>query len=206
MIYYPIKILADAGIKDILIVIGGQHIEGFLCLLGYGGEFGLKQLSYISQEDEGGIAEALGLARSFIGEDRMCVVLGDNIVEKNIQWIKTFYELQDSGARIILTEVPDPQRFGVAEIEDCKIKSIEEKPKNPKSNLAVIGIYFYDQQVWDIINKLERGPRGELEITDVNKEYLKRGQLEYSILNGWWADAGTVQSLYNVSEKVRGGL
>jgi glucose-1-phosphate thymidylyltransferase len=206
MIYYPIRTLVDAGIKDILIVIGGQHIDGFLSLLGSGSEFGLDRLSYIYQEDEGGIAEALGLARSFVGEDRMCVILGDNIIGKSIQWIRVFYEFQNSGARVVLKEVPDPQRFGVAEIEDGRVKSIEEKPKEPKSNLAVIGVYFYDNQVWDIIDTIERGPRGELEITDVNNAYIRRGQLEYSILNGWWTDAGTIQSLYGASEIVKENL
>ncbi len=206
MIYYPIRTLVDTGIKDILVVIGGQHVDGFLSLLGSGREFGLNQLSYIYQENEGGIAEALGLARNFVGNDRMCVILGDNIIEENIQWIRTFYNLQDKGARIVLKEVSDPQRFGIAEVEECKVKSLEEKPKNPKSNLAVIGVYFYDNQVWDIIDTIELGPRGELEITDVNKEYLKRGQLEYNILQGWWTDAGTIKSLYEASEIVRNSL
>ena len=200
LIYYPLRILVDAGIKDILIVTGGQHVEGFLCLLGSGREFGLDSLNYIYQEQEGGIAEALGLARNFVGEDRMCVVLGDNIIEKNIEWIKIQYEAQISGARVVLKEVTDPTRFGIAELECGKVKRIEEKPKEPKTNLAVIGIYFYDNQVWDIIDNLDRGPRGELEITDVNNEYIRRGgQLEYSILDGWWIDAGTIPSLYKAS-------
>lgn len=203
MIYYPIRTLVTAGIRDILVVIGGQHVEGFINLLGFGKEFGLTQLSYIYQEDEGGIAEALGLAKNFVCDDKMCVILGDNILEKSIYWIRSFYDLQENGARAVLAPVTDPQRFGVAEVVDHKIKSIEEKPENPKSNLAVIGVYFYDNQVWDIIDTIPRGDRGELEITDVNKEYLKRGQLDYSILDGWWMDAGTIPSLYNVSEKVK---
>jgi glucose-1-phosphate thymidylyltransferase len=204
MIYYPMKILVDAGIKDILVVIGGHYYEGFLRLLGYGKEFGLRSIQYAYQDGEGGIAEALGLAKSFVGEDKVCVVLGDNLIEKDIRWIKTQYETQIMGARIVLTEVIDPSRFGVAEIEGDRVKSVEEKPKSPKSNLAVIGIYFYDKQVWDIIDKLEKGARGELEITDVNNAYIQRGgQLQYSMLKGWWMDAGTIQSLYKASTIIK---
>jgi len=195
MIFYPIETLINAGIRDILIVTGGSHAGEFLRLIGNGRDFGLQHVNYTYQEGEGGIAEALGLARYFCGNDRLAVILGDNIIEKNIVQAVREYERQPEGAKILLKEVPDPQRFGVARIIDGRIERIVEKPKEPDSNLAVIGIYFYDSLVFDFIDRLEPSERGELEITDVNNLYLERGLLTHSIIDGWWTDAGTFDSL-----------
>lgn len=195
MIYYPLKTLIDAGVRDILIVTGGRNAGDFLRLLGNGSEFGLKHINYTYQEGEGGIAEALGLAEHFADNGRIVVILGDNIIEKDItRPVREFME-QASGARILLKKVDDPERFGVAQLRGKKIVSIEEKPKRPKSDYIVTGIYMYDGQVFDIIKKLKPSGRGELEITDVNNAYLKKGQLSYSILDGWWTDSGTFESL-----------
>lgn len=195
MIYYPILTLVEAGIKDILIVTGGNSAGDFLKLLGNGKEFGLSHLSFVYQEGEGGIAAALSLAEHFCDNDKMVVILGDNIVEKSIKKEVEKFEKQEKGARILLKEVENPERFGVAEIKDGKIVRIIEKPKIPPSNLAVTGIYMYDNQVFDIIRTLKPSERGELEITDVNNKYLEMGQLTYGILDGWWTDAGTFDSL-----------
>jgi glucose-1-phosphate thymidylyltransferase len=195
MIYYPILTLVEAGIKDILIVTGGNSAGDFLKLLGNGREFGLSHLSFVYQEGEGGIAAALSLAEHFCDNDKMVVILGDNIVEKSIKKEVEIFEKQEKGARILLKEVENPERFGVAEIKDGKIVRIIEKPKIPPSNLAVTGIYMYDNQVFDIIRTLKPSERGELEITDVNNKYLEMGQLTYGILDGWWTDAGTFDSL-----------
>jgi glucose-1-phosphate thymidylyltransferase len=195
MIYYPILTLVEAGIKDILIVTGGNSAGDFLKLLGNGKEFGLSHLSFVYQEGEGGIAAALSLAEHFCDNDKMVVILGDNIVEKSIKKEVEIFEKQEKGARILLKEVENPERFGVAEIKDGKIVRIIEKPKIPPSNLAVTGIYMYDNQVFDIIRTLKPSERGELEITDVNNKYLEMGQLTYGILDGWWTDAGTFDSL-----------
>ncbi len=195
MIYYPIQTLVDAGIQDILIVTGGMHAGEFLRLLGNGKEFGLKHINYTYQEGEGGIAEALKLAKHFADKDRIVVILGDNIIEKNINKCVEDFKNQPKGARILIKEVEDPERFGVAEMKGGKILGIEEKPKKPKSNYAVTGIYMYDNNVFDIIKTLKPSGRGELEITDVNNAYIRRGELEYSILDGWWTDAGTFESL-----------
>jgi glucose-1-phosphate thymidylyltransferase len=195
MIYYPILTLVEAGIKDILIVTGGNSAGDFLKLLGNGKEFGLSHLSFVYQEGEGGIAAALSLAEYFCDNDKIVVILGDNIVEKSIKKEVEIFEKQEKGARILLKEVENPERFGVAEIEDGKIVRIIEKPKIPPSNLAVTGIYMYDSQVFDIIRTLKPSERGELEITDVNNKYLEMGQLTYGILDGWWTDAGTFDSL-----------
>ena len=202
MIYYPIEALINAGIRDILIVTGGSHAGEFLRLIGNGKAFGLQHVNYTYQEGEGGIAEALGLARYFCEGERMVVILGDNIIEKNIVQAVREYESQPQGAKILLKEVPDPQRFGVAKIVGGKIERIVEKPREPVSNLAVIGIYFYDSQVFDFIDRLEPSSRGELEITDVNNMYLERGQLTHSIIDGWWTDAGTFDSLLRASKLV----
>lgn len=202
MIYYPIQTLINAGIEDILIVTGGHSAGDFLKLLGNGKTFGLKHLDYTYQEGEGGIAEALSLAEYFAGGENICVVLGDNIIEKNIKAAADAYREQGSGAKILLREVPDAHRFGVAEIEGDKIVGIEEKPKSPKSNLAVTGIYFYDQQVFELIKALEPSDRGELEITDVNNMYIGKGQLTYDVLQGWWTDAGTFDSLLRAANLV----
>ena len=182
MIYYPIRKLVEAGIRDILLVTGGQNAGDFLRLLGNGEAFGLRQFNYAYQVGEGGIAEALRLAEPFADGSPLCVILGDNIIERSI-------------AHIVLKEVPDPQRFGVPAFQDGRIVRIEEKPSNPASQYAVIGIYFYDSTVFDRIAKLVPSGRGELEITDLNNSYLEEGLLSYSILDGWWTDAGTFESL-----------
>lgn len=190
MIYYPIQTLVDAGIRDLLIVTGGNNAGDFLRLLGNGKQFGLPRLHYAYQEGEGGIADALRLAEPFAEGDRLVVMLGDNIVEKSIRRGVEAFRKQKRGARIFLKEVPDPRDYGVAEIRGDRIVGIEEKPRKPKSNYAVIGIYLYDHMVFDIIRTLKPSARGELEITDVNNAYILRGQMQYEILDGWWADAG----------------
>lgn len=202
MIYYPIQILVNAGIQDIMVVTGGNNAGDFLRLLGNGKEFGLKHLHYTYQEGHGGIAEALGLTRYFADDEKICVVLGDNIIEKNICEAITAFQEQKTSARILLKEVPDPQRFGVPELDGEKIVCIEEKPAQPKSQYAVIGIYCYNNTVFDIIDALEPSGRGELEITDVNNAYIERGQMTYSVLDGWWTDAGTFGSLLRANTLV----
>ena len=195
MIYYPLQTLINAGITDILIVTGGHFAGDFLKLLGNGHGFGLKHLNYTYQEGEGGIADALSLAEYFSAGESICVILGDNIIQGNIAAAAQSYLRQRGGAKILLKEVEDAQRFGVAEVRDGKVVGIEEKPKLPKSNLAVTGIYFYDTQVFDMIRSLAPSDRGELEITDVNNMYLGKDQLTYDLLQGWWTDAGTFNSL-----------
>jgi len=202
MIYYPIQTLVDAGITEILIVTGGMHAGEFLRLLGDGAEFGLKHINYTYQEGERGIAEALRLARHFADNDRIVVILGDNIIEKNIKDAVKEFKKQSGGARILLKKVDDPGRFGVAQFKGKKIVSIEEKPKSPKSDYAVTGIYMYDERVFDIIKTLKPSRRGELEITDVNNAYIRRGELEYSVLDGWWTDSGTFDSLLRANNLV----
>lgn len=202
MIYYPLQTLIEAGITDILIVTGGTFAGDFLKLLGNGKEFGLKHINYTYQEGEGGIAEALGLAEHFAGKDRVVVILGDNIIESSIASFVKSFEEQTVGAKILLKEVSDAQRFGVAEVDGGKIKQIIEKPKNPPSNYAVTGIYFYDSQVFEMIKTLKPSGRGELEITDVNNMYIEKNQLTYDILDGWWTDAGTFESLHRASNLV----
>ena len=195
MIYYPIQALVNAGIRDILLVTGGNSAGDFLRLLGNGKEFGLQHLNYTYQEGEGGIAAALHLAEYFVNREPVCVVLGDNIIEKNIIAAARAYEKQGGGAKILLKEVKDPQRFGVAVLEGDRLVRIEEKPKDPKSPYITTGIYFYDHEVFEIIKTLKPSARGELEITDVNNAYLERGRLTWDILDGWWTDAGTFESL-----------
>jgi glucose-1-phosphate thymidylyltransferase len=202
MIYYPIQTLVNARIDDILIVTGGNSAGDFLRLLGNGSEFGLKHLNYTYQEGEGGIAEALGLARHFSDDEKVIVVLGDNIIEGNIVGAVREFERQERGARILLKEVPDPERFGVPVFDGDRIVEIEEKPEKPKSKYAVTGIYMYDPEVFDIIKTLKPSERGELEITDVNNSYLRRGTLTYSVLEGWWTDAGTFESLQRANRLV----
>lgn len=202
MIYYPLGTMVKAGLKDIMIVTGGSNAGDFLRLLGNGSEFGLKDISYTYQEGEGGIADALKLTENFVDEEKVIVMLGDNIIKDDIYEAVTEFEKQPEGARIFLKEVPDPERFGVAEIRDGKVINIEEKPKNPKSNYSVIGLYMYDRQVFDIARTLKPSARGELEITDVNNEYIRRGNMTYSIIDGWWTDAGTFESLYRASKLV----
>lgn len=195
MIFYPLQTLINAGITDIMIVTGGNNAGDFLRLLGNGKEFGLKHINYTYQEGEGGIAQALSLAEYFADDDPICVILGDNLIEKNIISAVRDFENQEDGAKILLKEVPDPERFGVAEIDSGRLVGIEEKPKNPKSNLAVIGVYMYDSRVFDIVKGLKPSGRGELEITDVNNAYIKANKMTWNMLEGWWTDAGTFESL-----------
>jgi len=202
MIYYPLCTLINAGIRDILIVTGGSDAGDFLRLLGNGNEFGLQHINYTYQEGEGGIAAALSLAEFFANKEKICVILGDNIIETNILTAVKAFEKQERGAKILLKEVPDPHRFGVAEIDGGKIVRIEEKPKAPRSKFAVIGIYMYDSAVFDIIKTLKPSARGELEITDVNNEYIRQSNLTFEILQGWWTDAGTFESLLRASNLV----
>jgi glucose-1-phosphate thymidylyltransferase len=202
MIYYPIKTLINAGIEDIMIVTGGNSAGDFLRLLGNGKGFGLKHLNYTYQEGEGGIADALSLVEHFADDDPICVVLGDNIIEGNIRAAADAYRKQGSGAKILLKKVHDPQRFGVPELDGDKVLQIEEKPSSPKSDYAVIGIYFYDKTVFDVIKTLVPSGRGELEITDVNNHYINRGEMTWDELDGWWTDAGTFESLLRASNMV----
>jgi len=202
MIYYPIQTLINADIDDILIVTGGNNAGDFLKLLGNGKEFGLKHINYTYQEGEGGIAEALQLAEFFASGEKICVVLGDNIIEKNIRKAVKNFRNQKEGAKILLKEVPDPQRFGVPELRGDRIVRIEEKPQIPKSQYAVIGIYLFDQEVFNIIKPLKPSDRGELEITDVNNQYIEKGLMTWDILEGWWTDAGTFESLLRANQLV----
>lgn len=203
MIYYPLQCLINAGITDIMIVTGGNHAGDFLRLLGNGSEFGLKHLNYTYQEGNGGIADALRLAEYFAEGERICVVLGDNIIERNVTAAARAFTEQPEGAKVLLCEVPDPGRFGVPRFLSCgKIEEIVEKPKDPPSSYAVIGIYFYDAEVFEIVRSLKPSHRGELEITDVNNAYLSRGTLTYDVIEGWWTDAGTFESLLRASKLV----
>lgn len=202
MVYYPIQTLVNAGIGDIMIVTGGNSAGDFLKLLKNGKDFGLKHINYTYQEGEGGIADALRLCEDFAEGEPVCVVLGDNIIEKNICKAARAYRHQGGGAKILLKQVPDPQRFGVPELEGRKVVRIEEKPKEPKSDYAVIGIYMYDADVFSIIKTLKPSGRGELEITDVNNEYIRRGDMTWDELDGWWTDAGTFESLLHASNLV----
>jgi glucose-1-phosphate thymidylyltransferase len=202
MIYYPIETLVEGGIQDILIVTGGANAGDFLRLLGNGKEFGLRHLNYTYQEGEGGIAAALSLAEFFAEGDLICVILGDNIIEGSIARYIQNFQKQGGGARILLKEVNDPQRFGVAEIHGKQIVRIEEKPSVPASNYAVTGIYMYDAEVFDFVKELRPSHRGELEITDVNNAYINKGKMSYDILDGWWTDAGTFESLLHASNLV----
>ena len=202
MIYYPIRTLINAGIDDITIVTGGNSAGDFLKLLGNGKQFGLKHLNYTYQEGEGGIADALSLVEHFADDSSICVVLGDNIIEGNVRQAAVDYQNQGKGAKILLKQVPDPNRFGVPVIEGERVVRIEEKPKDPKSDYAVVGIYFFDTRVFEIIRGLEPSARGELEITDVNNDYIERGEMTWSELDGWWSDAGTFDSLQRASNMV----
>ena len=203
MIYYPIQTLVNAGIRDILIVTGGNNAGDFLRLLGNGKkDFGLDHINYTYQEGEGGIAAALSLAEFFADKEPICVVLGDNLIEKNINNAVKKFKKQKTGAKILLKKVTDPQRFGVVRLKGDNVVEIIEKPKKPPSDLAVIGIYMFDNTVFDIIKTLKPSGRGELEITDVNNAYIKRGAMTYEILDGWWTDAGTFESLLRASNLV----
>jgi glucose-1-phosphate thymidylyltransferase len=205
MVYYPIETLVDAGITEILLVTGGRNSGDFLRLLANGKQVG-AHLSYTYQEGEGGIADALALAERFAQGDSICVILGDNIIEGSIRGAVEAFRQQERGARILLKEVHDAERFGVAEIDGDRIIGIEEKPRNPKSNYAVTGVYMYDSSVFSKIHTLVPSNRGELEITDVNNGYIREGTMQFSYLEGWWTDAGTFESLLRaanlVAEKV----
>lgn len=205
MVYYPIDCLVNAGISEVLLVTGGNDAGDFLRLLGNGKERGLKELHYTYQEGEGGIADALRLAEDFADGDKIVVILGDNIIEKDIRRGVANFFSQPSGGRIYLKQVPDPERFGVPVFEGGQILRIEEKPAKPASNYAVIGIYMYDSQVFEFIRTLRPSGRGELEVTDLNNIYLERGQLEYDVLDGWWTDAGTFESLLKATNLVAEG-
>jgi glucose-1-phosphate thymidylyltransferase len=202
MIYYPLRALINGGINDILVVTGGNHAGDFLKLLGNGSEFGLRHINYTYQEGEGGIAAALSLAEFFASGEKICVILGDNIIERNIRHAVEAFDRQKKGAQILLKEVPDPQRFGVPVFDGKRLVRIEEKPKIPQSRYAVTGIYMYDRTVFDIVKTLKPSDRGELEITDVNNAYIERGEMTWEVLEGWWTDAGTFESLLSASRLV----
>lgn len=199
MIYYPIQKLVEAGITDIILVTGGNYAGDFLRLLGNGREFGLSHINYVYQKGEGGIAEALGLCEHYSRGDSVVVILGDNIFEDSIASAVADYDRTKSGARIFLKDVHDPERFGVAELQGDRVIGIEEKPSQPKSTYAVTGIYMYDPEVFDVIKTLRPSGRGELEITDVNNYYIRKGVMKYEFMKGWWTDAGTFESLYHAN-------
>ena len=202
MVYYPLQTLADAGIREIMVVTGGNNAGDFLTLLGNGKEFGLKELAYAYQEGAGGIAQALSLAEDFADGEPICVILGDNLIQGSIAKARRDFDQQGEGAKILLKQVPDPERFGVPTLKGKQVVGIEEKPKRPKSNYAVIGIYFYDAAVFDIVKTLKPSKRGELEITDVNNAYIRMGTMTAEVLKGWWTDAGTIESLHRASNLV----
>ena len=195
MIYYPIQTLVDAGIQEILIVTGGNSAGDFLRLLGNGKEFGLRHINYTYQQGEGGIAAALALAEYFAADDLVCVILGDNIFERSVAKSAADFVRRGRGAKVHLRKVENPQRFGVPVVDGDRILKIEEKPKFPKSDYAVSGLYMYDPSVFDIIKTLKPSGRGELEITDVNNAYIERNAMACEIIEGWWSDAGTFESL-----------
>ena len=201
MIYYPIEKLTSIGIREILIVTGIEHMGDVVSLLGSGKQFGCR-FTYKVQDEAGGIAQALGLAENFAQRKPVVVILGDNVFEANLKDYADRFISQKAGARVLLKQVPNPQRFGVGQVSGDKIIAIEEKPKKPKSDYAIIGIYFYDALVFDIIRELKPSARGELEITDVNNAYIAKSQLAYDILEGWWTDAGTFESLDRANELV----
>lgn len=202
MIYYPIQTLVNAGIRDIMLVTGGNSAGDFLKLLGNGKEFQLRSLNYTYQQGEGGIADALRLAEYFADGEAICVVLGDNLIQGNIAKAAQAFRAQHNGAKILLKEVKDPQRFGVPVLQGDRVMSIEEKPATPRSPYAVTGIYFYDPRVFEIIKTLKPSGRGELEITDVNNAYIQAGELTWDVLDGWWTDAGTIESLFQANRLV----
>ncbi len=207
MIYYPIECLVKAGIDEVLLVTGGNNSGDFLRLLGNGKEFGLKSLQYTYQEGAGGIAEALGLARDFADHGPICLVLGDNILQYTMNKSVEAFRDRPVGARILLARVDNPEAYGVAEIDGDRVVNIVEKPEDPQSNLAVIGIYFYDYHVFDIVQVLKPSARGELEITDVNNHYISEGKMAFDEVEGWWADAGEDIDFYleSCNRVARGG-
>ena len=195
MIFYPIQTLVDAGVTDIMIVTGGNNAGEFLRLIGNGEEFGLRHMNYTYQKKEGGIAEALALTKHFVGNDKVVVILGDNFVQGSIRQATEDFANQPEGGKIFLKEVDHPQEFGVAVLEGDKVTEIVEKPEMPPTNYAVIGIYMYDARVFDICETLKPSDRGELEITDVNNDYIRRGVMTYEFIDGWWADCGSFEAL-----------
>jgi len=201
MIYYPIEKLTAIGVEEILIVTGIEHMGDVVGLLGSGREFGCK-FTYKVQDEAGGIAQALGLAENFANGQSLAVILADNIFQGGLKEHAERFMSQGKGARLLLKQVSDPERFGVAEVKDGMVLGIEEKPRHPKSDYAIIGVYFYDASVFDVIRTLQPSARGELEITDVNNAYIQKGQLSYDVLEGWWTDAGTFESLMNANELV----
>ncbi len=202
MVFYPIQALVNAGVSDIMLVTGGHNAGDFLRLLGNGSEFGLKRLHYTYQDRPAGIAHALGLAQDFAEGDTLLLMLGDNIIEGNLLAARRNFEAQGQGARVMLTRVANPSSYGVVEIENGRILSITEKPAHPTSNLVQTGIYFYDEHVFDVVSTLRPSGRGELEITDVNNHYLQAGNLEYDILEGFWADCGESFETYLDSQNL----
>jgi glucose-1-phosphate thymidylyltransferase len=209
MIFYPLQKLAEAGIRDVMLVTGGNSAGDFLRLLGNGSEFGLNTLSYAYQVNEGGIAEAIGLTKTFVGGEKFVVILGDNILEDSIAQKVAAFSDQEDGARILLKKVDNPSDYGVAELEGTRVVSIVEKPEKPRSSFAVIGVYMYDKFAFEVIDNLEPSARGELEVTDINNAYLSRGKLHADILEGWWADSGSsIDGLLQagiMARKLRGG-
>ena len=201
MIYYPIEKLTSIGIDEILIVTGVEHMGDVVSLLGSGRDFGCR-FTYKVQDEAGGIAQALALAEDFATGQALAVILGDNIFQSSLREYADKFVAQETGARVLLKQVQNAQRFGVAEISEDKVIGIEEKPEQPKSDFAITGIYFYDASVFDIVGGLKPSARGELEISDVNNAYIARGQLAYDILEGWWTDAGTFESLVRANELV----
>jgi len=204
MVYYPIQCLVNAGITEIMIVTGEENAGDFIKLLRNGKDMGLTRLEYAFQVGEGGIADALKLGKHFVGDDKVCVILGDNIIEHNINDAVEDFRNQKDGAKVLLKEVHDPERFGVVEFDGTgdSIVNIIEKPKDPPSSMAVTGLYMYDSDVFAICETLKPSARGELEITDVNNEYLRRGNLTWAQLNGWWTDAGTIESLHRAANLI----
>ncbi|MGE6667867.1 sugar phosphate nucleotidyltransferase [Paenibacillus xylanexedens] len=202
MIFHSVYKLINAGLTDIMVITGKEHMGDVVNLLGSGSDIGVS-LTYRVQDEAGGIAQALGLAEQFVGDEKMVVILGDNVFEDNIENYVDNFRTQNSGAKILIQTVSDPRRFGVPELDGERIVSIEEKPQNPKSTYAVTGIYMFDRDVFDIIKTLKPSARGELEITDVNNAYIERGDLTYDILKGWWTDAGTHESLARANELAR---
>ena len=201
MIFHPLERLLECGIKDVLIVTGTEHMGDVIGLLGSGKDFQAR-FTYKVQDEAGGIAQALSLGEDFSHQEKIVVLLGDNIYGESLRPYVNHFREQDQGTRLLLKEVESPERFGVAVLQGKKITSIEEKPKKPKSNWAVTGCYMYDPEVFSIIKTLKPSGRGELEITDVNNEYIRRGQAEYDCLESWWSDAGTFESLKRVNELI----
>lgn len=199
MIWHPLWKLVEAGINEILIVTGIEHMGDVVALMGSGKDFGCR-FTYKVQDEAGGIAQALGLAEGFAGGSPLCVILGDNIFQDSLKSEVETFKKQGVGARILLKSVEDPQRYGVAEVSDGKVVRIEEKPKSPKSNLSVTGVYFYDATIFDIIRTVKPSGRGEMEITDVNNAYIAKGVMSFGTFAGWWTDAGTFSSLAHAND------